>query len=392
MEETPLKSAARQLVDGARSDLVTLSREIHDRPELCFEETYASGLLAGALADGGFAVTEGAYDLPTAFEAKAGSGPLSIVICAEYDALPGIGHACGHNIIAASAVGAGLALAPLADDLGLTVTVLGTPAEEGGGGKVFLLDRGAFESAHAAMMVHPWPEDLLEATCLAVDHMSVRYEGRDAHASASPDKGINAGDAFVVAQVAIGLIRQHLSPGNQVHGIVNKGGDAANIVPKEATGTWMIRARTIEDLATLRPRIEHCFEAGALATGSRLEIADLSPTYSHFEGDPVLLSTWRTNAESLGRRYPPDDPRRVLPTISTDMANVSLALPTIHPMIGVDAKGAVNHQPEFAAACVGPSAESALFDGALGMAWTVIDTATDPALRDRLLVRSSRDR
>jgi metal-dependent amidase/aminoacylase/carboxypeptidase family protein len=151
----------------------------------------------------------------------------------------------------------------------------------------------------------------------------------------------------------------------------------------------MIRARTIEELAALRPRIEHCFEAGALATGSRLEIADLSPTYSHFEGDPVLLSTWRTNAESLGRRYPADDPRRVLPTISTDMANVSLALPTIHPMIGVDARGAVNHQPEFAAACLGPSAERALLDGALGMAWTVIDTATDPALRERLLAGSS---
>jgi amidohydrolase len=334
-------------------------------------------------------VTVGAYDLPTAFEAKAGSGPLSIVICAEYDALPGIGHACGHNLIAASALGAGLALARLADDIGLTVTVLGTPAEEGGGGKVFLLERGAFDDAHAAMMVHPWPEDLLEATCLAVDHMAIRYLGRDAHASASPEKGINAGDAFVVAQVAIGLLRQHLAPGNQVHGIVNKGGEAANIVPREATGTWMIRARTIEDLALLRPRIEHCFEAGALATGSTLEIADLSPTYSHFEGDPVLLDTWRANAEVLGRRYPADDPRRVLPTISTDMANVSLALPTIHPMIGVDAKGAVNHQPEFAAACVGPSAEQALFDGALGMAWTVIDTATDPALRDRLLAAHS---
>jgi amidohydrolase len=389
MEESPVKAAARGVVEGARADLVTVSREIHDRPELCFEETYAAGLLAGALADGGFAVTVGAYDLPTAFEAKAGSGPLSIVICAEYDALPGIGHACGHNLIAASALGAGLALARLADDIGLTVTVLGTPAEEGGGGKVFLLERGAFDDAHAAMMVHPWPEDLLEATCLAVDHMAIRYLGRDAHASASPEKGINAGDAFVVAQVAIGLLRQHLAPGNQVHGIVNKGGEAANIVPREATGTWMIRARTIEDLALLRPRIEHCFEAGALATGSTLEIADLSPTYSHFEGDPVLLDTWRANAEVLGRRYPADDPRRVLPTISTDMANVSLALPTIHPMIGVDAKGAVNHQPEFAAACVGPSAEQALFDGALGMAWTVIDTATDPALRDRLLAAHS---
>jgi amidohydrolase len=389
VEQSAVKGAARTAVEAARDDLVTLSRQIHDNPELCFEETYASERAAETLAAGGFAVETGAYELPTAFEAKAGSGPLSIVICAEYDALPGIGHACGHNIIAASAVGAGLALAGLADDLGLTVTVLGTPAEEGGGGKVFLLERGAFNDAHAAMMVHPWPEDLLEATCLAVDHMAIRYEGRDAHASASPEKGINAGDAFVVAQVAIGLIRQHLPAGNQVHGIVNKGGDAANIVPKEATGTWMIRARTIEDLAALRPRIEHCFEAGALATGSTLEIADLSPTYSHFEGDSELLAIWRANAESLGRRYPPDDPRRVLPTISTDMANVSLALPTIHPMIGIDAKGAVNHQPEFAAACVGPSADQALVDGALGMAWTVIDTATDPALRDRLLAARS---
>jgi metal-dependent amidase/aminoacylase/carboxypeptidase family protein len=188
-----------------------------------------------------------------------------------------------------------------------------------------------------------------------------------------------------VAQVAIGLIRQHLDPGNQVHGIVEKGGDAPNIVPKEATGRFMVRARSLEDLARLRPRIERCFEAGALATGATLEIRDLSPTYSHFEGDDGLLSKWRTNAEDLGRRYGADDDGTALPTISTDMANVSLALPSIHPLIGVDAHGAVNHQPEFAAACVGPSAEAALVDGAVAMAWTAIDAATDPALRDRLL-------
>jgi amidohydrolase len=379
------KRATRELVDAARQDLVTLSSRIHDRPELCFEEVAASGWVAEALSAGGFEVETAAYDLPTALEARAGSGPLSIVICAEYDALPGIGHACGHNLIAASAVGAGLALAPLADDLGLTVTVLGTPAEEGGGGKVLLLDRGAFATAHAAMMVHPWPEDRLAATCLAVDHFSVSYRGRDAHASASPEKGINAGDAFVVAQVAIGLIRQHLDRGNQVHGIVEKGGDAPNIVPKEATGRYMVRALSLEDLARLRPRIERCFEAGALATGATLEITDLSPTYSHFEGDPALTATWRANAEELGRRYTADEDGSALPTISTDMANVSLALPSIHPMIGVDARGAVNHQPEFASACLGPSAEAALLDGALAMAWTAIDAATDPALRDRLL-------
>ncbi|HXQ75628.1 MAG TPA: M20 family metallopeptidase [Acidimicrobiales bacterium] len=383
------KSATSAVVESARPDLVNLSRQIHDRPELCFEEAFASERVAEALAAGGFSVETGAYRIPTALEARAGSGPLSIVICAEYDALPGIGHACGHNLIAASAVGAGLALAAVADEIGLTVTVLGTPAEEGGGGKILLLDRGAFETAHAAMMVHPWPEDRLGATCLAVDHLAIRYEGRDAHASASPEKGVNAGDAFVVAQVAIGLIRQHLDPGNQVHGIVEKGGDAPNIVPKEATGRFMIRARTLEDLARLRPRIERCFEAGALATGATLEIRDLSPTYSHFEGDDGLLAKWRTNAEDLGRRYRADDEGAALPTISTDMANVSLALPSIHPLIGVDAGGAVNHQPEFAVACVGPSAEAALVDGALGMAWTAIDAATDPALRHRLLAARS---
>ena len=294
----------------------TLSEQIHDHPELCFEETYAAERVAETLAAGGFAVETGAYELPTAFEAKAGSGPLSIVICAEYDALPGIGHACGHNLIAASAVGAGLALAGLADDLGLTVTVLGTPAEEGGGGKVFLLERGAFNDAHAAMMVHPWPEDLLEATCLAVDHMAIRYEGRDAHASASPEKGINAGDAFVVAQVAIGLIRQHLPPGNQVHGIVNKGGDAANIVPKEATGTWMIRARTIEDLAALRPRIEHCFEAGALATGvdprDRRPLPHLLPLRGRSRAAGRLAGQRRGTGPPLpARRSPPGPPHHL---------------------------------------------------------------------------------
>jgi amidohydrolase len=379
------KAATRAAVDAVHGDLVALSTNIHDDPELCFEEHHAAAWVGDTLTAGGFAVTAGAYDLPTALEARAGSGPLSIVICAEYDALPSIGHACGHNLIAASAVGAGLALAKVADDLGITVTVLGTPAEEGGGGKVFLLERGAFDHAHAAMMVHPWPEDRLEATCLAVDHMAVEFHGRDAHASAAPERGINAGDAFVVAQVAIGLIRQHLEPGNQVHGIVEKGGDAPNIVPKLATGRYMVRARTLEDLARLRPRIEHCFEAGALATGATLEIRDLSPTYSHFEGDGELQNMWRSNAQELGRRYGADEDGSPRPTISTDMANVSLALPSIHPMIGIETHGAVNHQPEFAAACLGPSAEAALFDGAIGMAWTAIDAATDPPVRERLL-------
>lgn len=385
MDSSRAKVVARGAVEEAIDDLAALSAAIHERPELCFEETHAATLVVEALAGAGMDVTSGVYDLPTAVEARAGSGPLSVVICAEYDALPGVGHACGHNIIAAAAVGAGMALARVADDVGLSVTVLGTPAEEGGGGKVLMLERGAFDRAHAAMMIHPWPEDRLQAACLAVDHISVRFLGRDAHASAAPEKGINAGDAFVVAQVAIGLLRQHLRPGDQVHGIVERGGDAANVIPQEATGRFMVRARNLEELAVLRPRIERCFEAGALATGATLEIRDLSPTYSHFEADSGLLATWRRNAEELGRRYESDDGGASVPTISTDMANVSLAVPSIHPLVGVDARGAVNHQPEFAAACVGASADRCLHDGAVGMAWTAIDAATDPVLRHRLL-------
>ena len=379
------KEAASRAIDGARDELVSLSRSIFDRPELCFEEVWASRLVGDALERAGFEVERGVADLPTALRARIGSGPMSLVICAEYDALPRIGHACGHNVIAASAVGAALGMAGVADDLGLSVTVLGTPAEEGGGGKVFLLDAGAFRGAHAAMMVHPWPEDRLRATCLAVDHIEVRYTGREAHASASPEKGVNAADALVVAQVAIGLLRQHLRPGDQVHGIVTKGGEAANIVPQESIGRFMVRARTLDDLAVLRPRIDRCFEAGAIATGSSLEIRPLAPTYSHFEGDDILLGAWRRNAERLGRRYDVDDAGTPPPTISTDMANVSLAVPSIHPLVGLDAHGAVNHQAEFAAACVGPSAELALHDGALGLAWTAIDAATDDSLRAHLL-------
>ena len=379
------KSAARQRVLDGRDALAALSTSIHDNPELCFEEVHAAQRVGAVLSEAGFAVEHGVFDLPTALRATAGSGPLSVVVCAEYDALPGVGHACGHNLIAASAVGAGVGLAAMADDLGVTVTVLGTPAEEGGGGKVLLLERGAFAGAHAAMMVHPWPEDRLEATCLAVDHVEVTYTGREAHASASPEKGINAGDAFVVAQVAIGLLRQHLQRGDQVHGIVTKGGDAPNVVPKEATGRFMVRALDLDALAALRPRIERCFEAGALATGASLTIRDLAPTYSHFVADEALLGSWRHNAEALGRRYVADDAGEAPPTISTDMANVSLAVPSIHPMVGLDSAGAVNHQPAFAAACLGPSAEQAMLDGAVAMAWTVIDAATDPALRDHLL-------
>ena len=379
------KDAAQAAIDDRLDELVRLSHEIHDRPELSFEEFHSSALAAGALAEGGFTVTSGTADLPTAFTAEAGTGPLVLVICAEYDALPDIGHACGHNIIAASAVGAGLGLLPVADELGLTVRVVGTPAEEGGGGKVVMLERGVFDDVHAAMMVHPWPTDRLEATCLAVAHFDVEFTGRTAHASAAPWQGVNAGDAMVIAQVALGLLRQQLPPGDQFHGVVTNGGEAANIIPSRVTGRFMARSRTIEGLRRLEPRVRACFEAGAKATGARIGFLPLAPDYSHMESDLDLLARYRFNAEALGRRFTLDDDGADRPTLSTDMANVSLAVPTIHPLLAIESGGSVNHQPEFAAACVTPSADAAVRDGALAMAWTAIDAARPGPLRDRLL-------
>ncbi|HEX3946326.1 MAG TPA: M20 family metallopeptidase [Acidimicrobiales bacterium] len=383
-----LKGAARAEVAARLDGLIDLSHRIHGHPETAFAEHRSAAAVAEALDAGGFDVAEGVCALPTAFVARAGSGPMVLAICAEYDALPDVGHACGHNIIAATAVGAGLALAPMADQLGLTVLVLGTPAEEGGGGKVSMLERGAFDGVHAAMMVHPWPTERLAATCLAVSHFDVHFTGKEAHASAAPWEGVNALDAMTVSQVAVGLLRQQLRPGDQVHGVVREGGKAANIVPASITGRFMSRARSLGDLAVPEPRVRACFEAGALATGASVDFEELSPVYSHMESDPGLLAAYRANAEALGRRFGLDDEEVPPPTLSTDMANVSLAVPTIHPLIAIDSQGAVNHQPEFAAACVTASADAAVHDGSLAMAWTAIDAASNPGLRGRLLHRA----
>ena len=385
---TAAKDAAAAEVTRHLDRLVSLSHFVHSNPELCFAETVSSRAVAEAMRDGGLEVREGVYELPTALESQAGAGELVVALCAEYDALPEVGHACGHNIIAAMAVGAGLALAAVADDVGLSVRVLGTPAEEGGGGKVLMLERGAFRGVHAAMMVHPWPAERLTAQCLAVAHFDVHYTGREAHASAAPWEGVNAQDALTVAQVAIGVLRQQLPPGDQVHGVVRQSPGAANVIPGSMSARYMVRSRTAEGLAALRPRIEACFEAGALATGCTLDYEELSPVYSHMEADPALLGAYRANAERLGRRFEADEAGVPPPTLSTDMANVSLVVPTIHPLIGIESHGAVNHQREFAAACVTPSADAAVRDGAVAMAWTAIDAATDPALRARLLARA----
>lgn len=383
-----VKSTALETVDRVRDGLVGLSHEIHAHPELPFEEERASRWVADALASAGFDIEMGTADLPTAFEARFGNGSFNVAVFAEYDALPGIGHACGHNVIAAAAVGAGMALARVADEIGVTVRVFGTPAEEGGGGKILMLKRGAFDGVHAAMMVHPTPSESVTFPALAMSHFDVHYTGRASHASSlGPELGVNAEDALTIAQTSIGLLRQYTRPTDRVHGVMLKGGNFPNVVPEHAHAKYFVRARDLEELAGLERRVRRCFEAGALATGAGLEIVPQSPPYSEFRHDPLLAAAYRRNAEALGRVFPPDGGPSEQMTPSTDMANVSLAIPSIHPLLGIDSLPAVNHTPEFARACVTPAADQAIRDGAAAMAWTAIDVASDPEVRERFLLQ-----
>ena len=372
--------SARATLTAALPGLIDLSHRIHASPEPGHEERLASGWLADALESAGFETRREFLGMPTAVAGSVGRGPLHAVICAEYDALPEVGHACGHNIICAAGLGAGLALAPLAEDLGLRVTVVGCPAEEGGGGKVTLVEGGFFDDVHVALMVHPWPHDVAEPALIAIRGLTVTYRGKEAHAAAFPHLGINAADAQVVAQTAIALLRQQLLPSDRVHGIVTHGGDAPNVIPAQTRASYMVRATTRERMDEVGALVRRCFEAGALATGAELEVVE-EVAYSDMRHDHELAATYQRHAESLGRSFG-DEPSM---PVSTDMGNVSHVVPAIHPMIGIDAGGAVNHQPAFAAACVTPSADQAISDGALAMALTVIEAAGNEGLRSRLL-------
>jgi amidohydrolase len=372
---TALKAAARTEIDRHADELIRLSERLHADPETAWEEYRAAAAVPELLDRAGFAVTPGYLGLDTAFHATFGTGPTRIALCAEYDALPGLGHACGHNLIAAGSVGAALGLAAVADDAGVTVEVYGTPAEEGGGGKIELLERGAFAGVDLAMMVHPAPVDVAEARPFAVSHSKISYTGKSAHAAAYPEAGINAADAFTVAQVAIGLLRQHIPASTRVHGVVTHAGDAPNAIPEHTTGRWYVRAETLAELAELEPRVLRAFEAGALATGCELKVEPESKPYAEFRADETALAAYRANALELGREFAPGGTASRMNRASTDMGNVSQVVPAIHPYIGIGSLPAINHQREFAAHCVGGTAQRALLDGAVALAWTGVDRA-----------------
>lgn len=371
-----LKHAARERVEQERDAIVAVSHALHADPEVAWQEHRSARLLADALRGYGMEVTEGVAGYDTAFVATIGRGPRTVAVVAEYDALAGLGHACGHNVIAAAAVGAAAALAPLADDLGLTVRVVGTPAEEGGGGKVHLLNAGVFEDVDVAMMIHPGPADSAWARPLAVAHFDVAYTGRESHAAAYPTLGINAADAFTVAQVAIGLLRQQLPPTVRVHGIVREAGTAPNAIPGAARGSWYVRASTLEELDAVFERVTECFRAGALATGCEVELIETSPRYSEFRNDEALLRQFAENARAFGRDMDVTEERPGgMNTASTDMGNVSRAVRAIHPYLSIDSLPAVNHQAAFADAAASAAADRAAIEGAILMAQTIIDDA-----------------
>ncbi len=369
------KQLATERFTAVEAELRDLSRWMYEHPEVAYQERATSERLVAFLTAAGFDVAYPAHGLETAFSARAGSGGPEVVVCAEYDALPEVGHACGHNIIATAACGAGAALAPLADELGIRVRVLGTPAEEAYGGKVDLIEAGAFEGAAAAMMIHPSPMDLVDPAVLGVVHLEVEFHGRESHAAFAPHLGVNALDAAVQAYVNVSTLRQTLLATDRVHGVIVHGGGAPNVVPAFTSMAWYVRSATTDRLAELQRRVEACFEAAAVATGCSHQVKELGHPYVDLISDPLLVELFAANSAALGRPMPRRDPSTPMAG-STDMGNVSHVVPSIHPMLDIHSLPAVNHQKEFAAHTVTPDGDAAIRDGALAMAWTVIDLAT----------------
>ena len=366
----------QQVLDSVATQqpqLIQLSETLHANPELGWQEHRAAGWTAEYLSAHGFLVEKEYLGFPTAIRAVFGTGSRRVGLMAEYDALPGLGHACGHNIITATSCGAAVALAQFAAEHDLTVELYGTPAEEGGGGKIELLKKGAFQGLDLAMMAHPSPVDSAEARPYAVAHNHVEYRGKSAHAAAYPDQGVNANDAFIVAQVALGLLRQQLPPGTRVHGIQTRGGEAPNAIPEKTEGRWYVRAESLELLGELEERVQRCFEAGALASGCELSVTPESEPYSEFRTDLRALELYVKHAQALGRDFNAPPEQATMNRASTDMGNVSQVVPAIHPYIGLGCFPAANHQPEFAAHCIGDAANLAIHDGAAALALTALD-------------------
>ena len=359
-------------VDAIADILLEASHAIHKNPELNFEEHFAHETLTGILEDQGLSPQRGAYDLETAFEASVGDEGVCVAVLCEYDALPDIGHACGHNIIGTAGLGAGIAASKVAGRLGGTLRILGTPAEEGGGGKVFMADRGAFDSVDAAMMVHPAAGDLVKMNTIAIQRLHVAYEGLAAHAAASRHRGHNALDAAVLGYQNIAALRQHIRPDERIHGIFLESGSKPNVVPEHSSMEWYVRSKNARSLEPLKKRVLSCLEAGAMATSCTMTHDWIEPFYADMIDNETISTLYSANATRVGRSLmEPDNESKVVG--STDMGNVSYIVPSIHPMIGVAPPGVPIHTPDFAHFSRSESGDKAVIDGAKIMAMTVVD-------------------
>ncbi len=376
-----LADAITGRIDALSETLLAVSHDIHANPELAFEEHHACALLCDTLNGQGLAAERGVFTLDTAFEARLptlGDGP-TVAILAEYDALPGIGHACGHNLIATAALGATLGLQAVAEQLPGTVRLIGTPAEEKGGGKELMARAGAFDGVDAAMMIHPAGVNLTTMPCICVAEVEVIYHGRSAHASAMPHKGVNALDGLLLAYQAISNLRQHIRDQERIHGIISEGGQAPNIVPDRAAGTFYVRAATEKALADLKPRVQACFEAGATGSGAEVEINWAGVDYLDLNTNWPLANRFQAHGERLGREFLAPD--RLGGAGSTDMGNVSHRVPSIHPMLACSPPSVVIHNPEFARWAGSETGDAAALDGAKAMALTAAEYLLDGALQ-----------
>lgn len=374
-EISKLKLEVTQNIESQRSDLIELSLEIHNNPELGFEEKKSSALLCDYLNRYGFQVEKNIGKLPTAFRALYGEGKPVIALLAEYDALPEIGHACGHNIIGVAATGAGVAAKCAVDRFGGSVVVLGTPAEELAGGKIILVRENVFNDVHVAMIVHPASKNVAIIESLACVTLEVEFFGKAAHAAAYPETGINALEAVLLSFNAINSLRQHIPEKSRIHGIITSGGKAANVVPDYASAVFLIRSTTKEYLEELRQRVLNCFRAASLATGAELKYKWSEQVYDPIKSNIHLAELFQKNLETLGRKVQsPDSSYRFG---STDMGNVSQVVPAIHPTIEIAAENIHAHTVEFREAAVSKSGQDGLIDAAKAMAMTVVDILGD---------------
>jgi amidohydrolase len=373
-----LKAAVRSGVDAQHHQLNELSLRIHSNPELGFQENKAVAWLTQYLGENGLAVERGICELPTAFRASYGQGKPAIAILAEYDALPKLGHACGHNLIAASAVGAGIASKLAIDQFGGSILVIGTPAEELSGGKAIMAQRGGFNNLDVAMMVHPGEHDTATTRALACQALEVEFFGKAAHSAASPEAGINALEAMIQSFVAINSLRQHIRDKARIHGIITDGGEAANIVPAHSAGVFLVRAEDNAYLDELRQKVINCFVGAATASGARLEYRWGDTSYAPMRNNLTLARLFKQNMESLGRKVKLTDPSGAFG--STDMGNVSQLVPSIHPMVAIAPKEVSTHSPQFASAAASEAGTQGLLDGAKALAMTVVDLVAEPEI------------